>query len=301
MTDAYLRSQLQQWAREMAETGDKRDSPEPTPLDLLHLDLPNLPKSSRNTHRKVSYPRSASTPMRSSSHAMIRKKGAKTFRYRDSKSQEDLREEIMRLRKRVQVVKKESATFRTQVSRLQHKIREKDANLNRILNFQIGNGKDGSGLVVALRNEKLLSRMLMKKVIYLAVISSYALVSDLEAKAKVRDVEAEERNKKLCEAKRIKARYYYTAILSLSQTPNNQLQKEFERLQDQATQARNLLRAISDPSFARYEEEISRTTSQYLELQRQYDILSTQHLSACKVGICSRNVVGFGLVVYKRQ
>ncbi|GAB5364659.1 hypothetical protein AAMO2058_000988700 [Amorphochlora amoebiformis] len=269
MTDAYLRSQLQQWAREMAETGDKRDSPEPTPLDLLHLDLPNLPKSSRNTHRKVSYPRSASTPMRSSSHAMIRKKGAKTFRYRDSKSQEDLREEIMRLRKRVQVVKKESATFRTQVSRLQHKIREKDANLNRILNFQIGNGKDGSGLVVALRNEKLLSRMLMKK------------VSDLEAKAKVRDVEAEERNKKLCEAKRIK--------------------KEFERLQDQATQDRNLLRAISDPSFARYEEEISRTTSQYLELQRQYDILSTQHLSACKVGICSRNVVGFGLVVYKRQ
>jgi len=234
----YVRSLAKAMEHETPGKGSKTVSP----IDILQLDLPGFPSpySSSRGNKKVSNAKATGKG----------KRGSSAVKYRDFKSQDDLREENLKLRKQVQAAKKEATMLRTQLGRLQHKMKEKDANIHKILAFQISNKKDSSGYAMALRNEKLLVQMLLKK------------VSTLESDAKKSDNENQAISEELKELQAAK--------------------KHNEILQEHAAQMRDILEARAAQSHKQYEEEIARMSDKYFKLQQRLDILSTQHLAALK-------------------
>eukprot|EP00466_Bigelowiella_natans_P016403 jgi/Bigna1/87305/estExt_fgenesh1_pg.C_190010 len=240
--ESYVRNLAREMEREQGNTRTKQTSN----IDMLQLDLPCLPK-------KPTVKRAFTAPtIRRSRSDLGKKRFAR--KYRDSKSQDDLRDEILTLRKQLQATKQEKNKMKTQMAQMQRKIREKEANIHRILSFQVSNGKDPSGyttaLASALRNEKLLVKMLVQK------------VANLETT--LRKTESED-DGTLTERREV-------AVLKKNQ----------EIFRERAAQMRVMLQSRRSKSSKLYEEEINRIGEEYFQLQRRHDVLSTQHLAAMK-------------------
>lgn len=235
---ADWKAQLDTWAKELSSIKD--DNSTNSVMDLLSLELPTItltPRPSppvsqaRATHKKLSTSRG--------------KRKKKLNPYQNGKDYLDLRDEINRTRKQLTEAKKESRLTRSQIARLKAKMKEKDTNIERILNFQIDNNKDPSGIITALRNEKLLVKILIKK------------NEELEAKLRAKESECEETHKKLNEAP------------SMLMT-----------LEGDLSEARMVLRASESES--KEQEELRQLSKRCSKLQRDHDILSTQHIIALK-------------------
>lgn len=167
------------------------------------------------------------------------------------KDQGRLREEIQELRKELRMQKRENSLLKAKATRTHHKMREKDANFQRLLQYQINQGRDPSGLLAALRNEKLLVTMLMER------------NSSLEQTARDKEIALQQAN------------------LALATMPR--LQKSIEKWRFEAHQARRIMGANAEGAAAKYEEEIQHMSRSFEVLHDEYDLVSAQHLTALKI------------------
>uniref|UniRef100_A0A7S2XFF7 Lebercilin domain-containing protein n=1 Tax=Lotharella oceanica TaxID=641309 RepID=A0A7S2XFF7_9EUKA len=236
MSEPQWKLQLQEMARDI--DGATAEAEKTAAIDLLQLDLPNWRSS----------PRRGQTKKVVAAVVKARRKKKPATQYKDSKTQEDLREEIMRLRRQLHASKKDNNILRTQIVRSQAKMREKDANINRILQYHIQGGKDPQGFAVALRNEKLLVKMLNTK------------ISSLEATIKEKEDKIESMHR--------------------SMKSVHKLRKEADKLKNQNARIQRELKDQHVPH--KFERQMHAMTQKYYDLQRQYDIQSIQHLMALK-------------------
>jgi len=211
--------------------------------EFLALGLPEMPETPMPSRKKTAY---------SSKRAITRPQSSRGRGYKDPRDPMDLRAEILRLKKRLEQEKRDSKNVRTQFKRLQEKMRENDKNLARILNSKIKDKKGHyqGGLALALRSEKSLVRSLM------------ARIKDLENQV---------------EAKKKETNYLRKKIKEMPS-----MRHAVKRLEAELAQARRLLLLRVESSGMKYEEEINRVTARFHQLQREHEIVSTQHMAAIK-------------------